>query len=1056
MLRIVHLSDFHLNRNSIVDMKEFLLKALKKDLKSFNEEKKIDLIVFSGDLVDKGGESFENNIQTAFREFEESVIYPIIKEIDLPKEHFFITPGNHDVKRDADDYINEIGLSNLLNSTEAVNSFIDSENLTGVKRILSFKEFEKMFYIDFKGEHIHTNYQSSFKIESDGLCIGITCFNSAWRCFDSRNDKGKILLGERQVINARRIIKDCNIKIAIIHHPIDYLSCFDLNSVTSFIEKDYDMIFCGHNHEGTHWVKTGLYGKLFVSICPSNWAYNLRNNDRFLGNGYSIIDYDWPNKNVICHSRRYSHRKECFDPNTDIGDEFGRKSFLLSDVESLRKFNKELQVTEIIKNMHFERINEHLLSYNTDTKAPKDIDEIFVFPHMVRKIEYDIKDVDEKKVFNLEELYVSDENILIFGTKESGKTILLDKILIGLTNNINKYHKTAVFFDFNDVENRRFETIINNFIGIGIRSIEGFLENHIVVLLIDNLEFNKFKSNNLKRLEDFVNRYKNVRVVATCNLLVEDEIPIEAYQNSFIYKFNLIFIRNFRTKQTKELMQKWFSKNNFCYSHEKINNLVEIFKSLELPWTPMAISIFLWIIEQQDDYKPVNNATMLENFIERLFRKWSKNEIFSENFDYRNKERLLAEISYEMYLKDSLNYSMSYSELLDFIINYLDRKKFDFSGEDLLNHFLSKGILIKEYNNGLFVRFRFNCFFQYFLTKRMMFDSEFKKSALRKENILKFADEIDYLTGLQRDQSDILRSIIEFMESEFSEAIKLFVNEFDNTFDIKKSLASKLSDKNIIDSLKKNGKPNDEYFEKKYDDLIDSLNPHTGIEKKEEIQNPLERLDALLVLSTKVFKNTEECEESDLKSSAYKKILICAMAFSCIMYHSIENILESHFTKTDLSELRSLLIESRKLIPLATQKLLNSIMGTSKLSIVIREKIESDLKNKSISDFEKFISVFLYSDINGKDNLNYIKKFVRGINRQYIYDITLSCIISKYYFQSNDKYTDNEYENLIAEIITHSKGMMKLMKSKIMIEFRDKKKKYISKHSNNEDNVLKL
>ncbi|EGW41398.1 hypothetical protein DOT_0650 [Desulfosporosinus sp. OT] len=44
MLRIVHLSDIHLNADSLYDTKEFILKALLNDLESFNEEKEIDLI----------------------------------------------------------------------------------------------------------------------------------------------------------------------------------------------------------------------------------------------------------------------------------------------------------------------------------------------------------------------------------------------------------------------------------------------------------------------------------------------------------------------------------------------------------------------------------------------------------------------------------------------------------------------------------------------------------------------------------------------------------------------------------------------------------------------------------------------------------------------------------------------------------------------------------------------------------------------------------------------------------------------------------------------------
>lgn len=60
----------------------------------------IDLVIFTGDLVDKGGCSF-GNIDTAFKEFEKVVITPIIEKLKLPKERSVFIPGNYDTENDA-------------------------------------------------------------------------------------------------------------------------------------------------------------------------------------------------------------------------------------------------------------------------------------------------------------------------------------------------------------------------------------------------------------------------------------------------------------------------------------------------------------------------------------------------------------------------------------------------------------------------------------------------------------------------------------------------------------------------------------------------------------------------------------------------------------------------------------------------------------------------------------------------------------------------------------------------------------------------------------------
>ena len=68
MIRIVHLSDIHFSCKKLDNFKRYMLSGLINDLKKYNDEKKIDIIVFSGDLIDKGGSGF-SSIDKAFKEF---------------------------------------------------------------------------------------------------------------------------------------------------------------------------------------------------------------------------------------------------------------------------------------------------------------------------------------------------------------------------------------------------------------------------------------------------------------------------------------------------------------------------------------------------------------------------------------------------------------------------------------------------------------------------------------------------------------------------------------------------------------------------------------------------------------------------------------------------------------------------------------------------------------------------------------------------------------------------------------------------------------------------
>ena len=62
-MRIIHISDFHFDFHKLEDFKNYVITPLITDIIKANKEKKIDLIAFSEDLVEKGGLSFNNDIE---------------------------------------------------------------------------------------------------------------------------------------------------------------------------------------------------------------------------------------------------------------------------------------------------------------------------------------------------------------------------------------------------------------------------------------------------------------------------------------------------------------------------------------------------------------------------------------------------------------------------------------------------------------------------------------------------------------------------------------------------------------------------------------------------------------------------------------------------------------------------------------------------------------------------------------------------------------------------------------------------------------------------------
>ena len=1035
-MRFLHLSDFHLAQDRIEDF-DIFFKPLLIDIQEYHAKIPIDYIMISGDLVDKGGTSFSDR-ERCFWFFNDTVIRPIQEALKIEASQIYLAPGNHDVFRDMDDHYQEIGLRQELNSIEKVNDFIDKE-VNIVNRVRIFKDFERDFYRDHLMKSL-SNYQSSFISERNNKKLGIACLNSAWRSYDTETDLHNLLVGERQITRATEYIHKADIRVALIHHPVDWLAEFDQLCVSTALEKNFNIVFCGHIHRNTAWAHTALYNGIFVSIAPANWTYGARTDSIAYANGYSVIDFKEEEYAIDVHHRRFSYAKSKYVPNTELGNDQGISTFELPTTKEIETRKEETRLVTSIKSVHFDALNEHLLTYNTDTAAPKDIKGIFVMPQVVEKIEYKgEKKKEDEEAFSVGEICGFSGSQIIFGSKESGKTVLLDRIILEYTDNLNLYHQLPIRFDFQEMGNRRIESIINRFLGISITCVDDLLQTHKVVLLIDNLSFGIYDQKNLRRIEVFLSAHPNVRIIGTCSQIVEGSIPIDLFDYPFFASMRKLHIRSFRTQEIRRLVKNWFSSRPILDQDDKIDKLVRLLLVLNLPRTPLAISMFLWIIEQQENYQPINHATMLENFIEKLFLKHSRKEIYSDRFDYRNKERLLSDIAYEMLTKGSENYRLSYRRLDEFIDDYMHAKKFEFiSAEDVLEHFLSKGILIEETDGAdRFIRFRFSCFLKYFLMRRIAFDPDFRAYVLSESNFLAFTDEIDYFTGIKRDADDILEIIVTRMEAEFKsilEFISRLPHTFDNIFDTHESFVAK-ADPAFLARLAEQKKPTQEELDQMQDEVLDKMIPEKGISRKEFAVSSRKRMELMWTLAAKVLKNTEETTKPNLKLNSYNSVLHCSMAFANLWKYQIEKHIEENKGNPNFKLDQELDIQ-RQVLPLIHQLYLYFLVGTIKLSAIFREKLDADEAIKNVSDFERFMTTFIYSDIRGYNSNAYIRKFIKKVKHPHLVDMTLFKLISYYLFRSKTKETDHQYENLIGDLMVSAKKLKKSKKSGIIRDLR--------------------
>lgn len=287
-MRILHFSDFHLclsQRSRAIG----LVNRMIDTLLPINSEQKIDLIIFSGDLVDQGGKEYAS-LTDAFEDFRKVVIDPICEALNLEKGRFVFSPGNHDINQNADTEEDEKKIFDALTGINEIDQFMhDQAKVDKIYRIKDFNEFQSQYLKSCGINYQQTAFQTNLSLEINHETVGITCLNTSWRCFNSCQDKGRIVMGKSQVTDSIDQIRSADIKIAIGHHYYDFLNPIECNSVADVIANNYDLYMGGHTHgrEGHYEIRPA--GSCMFLTASGTVYSNISDKDN--QNGFILVDY---------------------------------------------------------------------------------------------------------------------------------------------------------------------------------------------------------------------------------------------------------------------------------------------------------------------------------------------------------------------------------------------------------------------------------------------------------------------------------------------------------------------------------------------------------------------------------------------------------------------------------------------------------------------------------------------------------------------------------------------------------------------------------------------
>ncbi len=295
--------------------------------------KHVDFIIFSGDLAFSGKKEEYEAAKT-------HLLAPVLAATGLTPERLFMVPGNHDLDRGKFKFLSPALLQPFESESQVQEWLTDEESR---KYLLNPFAAYKEFVTEYTAQE-SPDYGSVKSLEINKVRISLLGINSALMAGRNKNPEGKIedenklVVGETQIYAPLRNMTGDDLRIAVLHHPFNWLAGFERRNIEQRLGENCHFILCGHEHDPRVQQRAGNRGD-YVFI-PAGASYDRR--DRL--NSYNFVHLDWETGEGIVYLRRGRDRRQKWLQDED-GYENGLYPFSLNS-RSLSQKKTELDVTE--------------------------------------------------------------------------------------------------------------------------------------------------------------------------------------------------------------------------------------------------------------------------------------------------------------------------------------------------------------------------------------------------------------------------------------------------------------------------------------------------------------------------------------------------------------------------------------------------------------------------------------------------------------------------------------------------------------------------------------
>jgi predicted phosphodiesterase len=686
-----------------------------------------DCIFLTGDVAHSGKPS----------EYLQASIFldRLLEVAGLSKESLFVIPGNHDVDRSKGK-----GLARSIEAHDADDYFDPSEPLPHlVQRQSSYISWYNEY---FKGLHAispHSTCDEIRWVTKSGVPIAVMGINSAIFSYDD-HDHSKLWVGNRCLASYKSQLdgKDDHVKIAMIHHPFEWLAAGEQAKVRTSVRALADVILSGHLHENNAESAVGLHGDALQLTAGATYQTKM-----------------WPNTAMMCtmkagkvtvHPVKYNDSPRevwALDPSIFPSEDDYSGKFVVPRLATERITESE-PVPKVTKGaVQSTAAQAARAEFEQDLFTTPLRLVLYTEPRLMRVAQdasvemHDAKDVSDRVAVS--DVVNGNGSFFIEAKPEYGATSLSKRLAFEFSQRGTPYVRR----DARNLPNykRKLED--------DLKDVSSGSEG--LVLILDNFS--------VETDERLLNEILSVRKFSRVIALSVSRGMTSSFQTlpkAFGEDATRLHLWPMSREDVRRLACDVFSTSDQVFISRVVDKVYTDLLGLCIPLTPPTVIMYLRVLHREGEFHPLNRVDILARYLDESLRR--STDVYSDAFNVKQKLEVVACFVYDLYKSRASHFDDRAWH--DFTKRYKDETLNAFNSNDFLAELIAARVFVR-FGHALFIRYSF--FYDFFLGKYLASREAALAEFLKKQDYYSLPAVVDVITGLRSDNTDILSNLTETM-----------------------------------------------------------------------------------------------------------------------------------------------------------------------------------------------------------------------------------------------------------------------------------------------------